>query len=153
MPRQPGIHPFIRKVELERAYGVPLAARRTCSYMSDTSFPRKILATKVPPSRNTCVVMFNAYRYQRRFHKTVITRSHSRGVGSAIPRESTVPARTHRRRASQSLRACVCVWCHVVESVLESNPVKGFGSRACSTDHQVRHRTRQCPRACPQSVR
>lgn len=150
MPRQPGIHPFIRKVELERAYGVPLAARRTCSYMSDTSFPRKILATKVPPSRNTCVVMFNAYRYQRRFHKTVITRSHSRGVGLPY-RENQLCLHVLIDVVHPS--HCACVWCHVVESVLESNPVKGFGSRACSTDHQVRHRTRQCPRACPQSVR
>lgn len=33
----------------------------SCEYNKVMSFPRKILATKVPPGRKTCVVMFNAY--------------------------------------------------------------------------------------------
>lgn len=38
--------------------------KNTCSweYSSVTSLPRKILATNVPPSRSTCVVMFSAAR-------------------------------------------------------------------------------------------
>lgn len=33
----------------------------SCEYNKVMSFPRKILATKVPPGRKTCVVIFNAY--------------------------------------------------------------------------------------------
>jgi hypothetical protein len=34
---------------------------RSCEYSSETSLPRKILATNAPPGRSTCVVMLSAW--------------------------------------------------------------------------------------------